>query len=116
VIQSFDIALSVSHKVTDVISCFQRGKYIAALSDRVYFFNNSSLTAQTGVPLASGGLLVSYFVKSCFVLYGRSATVFDLATGMITENYSFNDADRQCLQPAEYLTCAVIGTVVPYCI
>jgi WD40 repeat protein len=105
VLQTFEVALVQPYRISDLAVTFDDGKYVAVLADRVYFFNNVSVTAMEGCPV-SGGLIPCLLANDFLVIFPRSVCVVNLITGAIRRTLRFTDSDRDCISPADTVTVA----------
>lgn len=112
-VQSMELSMAAPYAVSDLVVCFECGKYVAVLADRVYFFNNTSTAAMSAAPVAQG-VLVVHLKREVIVVHARDVTVLDLESGAVRHTLSFSDADRDCLMPADFITVAAAGESLLY--
>ena len=124
VIQSIEIQTVMPHKIFDLAVTFDEGKltissflsplllidrflgkYLAVLSDRVYFLNNDSITISSGCPVPEG-IILCPLTDEFVVVFPLSVSIIDIKSGAIKRSLSLSECDRDCLTSADYITCA----------
>ena len=112
-LQSFEVSLATPYRIGALAACFEDGKYLALLADRVYFFNNVRYVTSAGCPVP-GGLLVTRTggedgLGCVLTIFPRSLRVARLSSGAVERSLQLGDGDREGIAPHDYLTAAAMG-------